>query len=80
MPLRFTVARICAAAHGGQILISAAARQAVRRARPAGVRFRSLGTHRLRGLREPLALYQVEAAGLPTRFPPLRTEAGATSR
>jgi class 3 adenylate cyclase len=72
-----TVARVCAAAHGGQILLSADARQAVRRARPAGVRFRSLGTHRLRGLREPLALYQVEAPGLLTRFPPLRTEAPA---
>jgi class 3 adenylate cyclase len=69
-----TVARICSAGHGGQILISAATRDALRRARPAGVRFRSLGPHRLRGLREPLSLYQVEAAGSSTRFPALRTQ------
>ena len=67
------VARICSAAHGGQILLSAAARDAVGRLRPAGLRFRSLGSHRLRGLREPQALFQVEAADLPSRFPALRT-------
>jgi class 3 adenylate cyclase len=68
-----TVARICAAAHGSQILLSGAARAAVARARPAGTRLRSLGSHRLRGLREAHALFQVEAVDLPTRFPPLRT-------
>jgi class 3 adenylate cyclase len=67
------VARICAAAHGGQILLSAAARDAVGRSRPTGLRFRGLGSHRFRGLREPLAVFQVEAADLPARFPPLRT-------
>lgn len=70
-----TVARICSAAHGGQILLSAAAREAARRARPTGVRFRGLGSHRLRGLREPQALFQVEAADLPVRFPAPRTVA-----
>jgi class 3 adenylate cyclase len=68
-----TVARICSAAHGGQILLSATARAAVGRLRPTGVRFRGLGSYRLRGLREPQALFQVEAAGLATRFPPPRT-------
>ena len=67
-----TVARICSAGHGGQILLSAAARDAVGRSRPAGTRFRSLGSHRLRGLREPQALFQVEAADLAAHFPPLR--------
>ena len=38
-----TVARICSAAHGGQILLSGAARDAVGRARPTGLRLRSLG-------------------------------------
>jgi class 3 adenylate cyclase len=69
-----TVARICSAAHGGQILLSAAARDAVGRSRPAGIRFRGLGSHRLRGLRESQALFQVEAADLPARFPALRTQ------
>ena len=67
------VARICSAAHGGQILLSGAARDAVGRSRPPGLRFRSLGSHRLRGLREPQVLFQVEAADLPSRFPALRT-------
>src|SRR5262245_57442010 len=68
-----TVARICSAAHGGQILLSTAARDAVGRSRPTGVRCRSLGAHRFRGLREPQGLFQVEARDLPTRFPPPRT-------
>jgi len=67
------VARICSAAHGGQVLLSGAARDAVARSRPAGIRFRNLGSHRLRGLREPQALFQVETADLPSRFPVLRT-------
>lgn len=67
-----TVARICSAAHGGQILLSAAARDAVGRLRPTGIRFRGLGSHRLRGLREPQALFQVAGPDLASRFPPLR--------
>ncbi|HEX7385105.1 MAG TPA: hypothetical protein VF291_12395, partial [Burkholderiaceae bacterium] len=67
--------RICAAAHGGQILLSGAARDAVGRARPAGLRLRSLGSHRLRGLREAQAIFQAEGPELPGRFPPLRTHA-----
>jgi class 3 adenylate cyclase len=73
-----TVARICSVAHGGQILLSAATRNAVGRARPAGIRFRSLGSHRLRGLREAQTLFQVEASDLPTRFPPLRALAASS--
>jgi class 3 adenylate cyclase len=67
-----TTARICNAGHGGQVLASANTREAVLASTAAGVRFRALGPHRLRGLAEPVALYQVAAAGLPTRFPPLR--------
>jgi len=75
-----TVARICAAAHGGQIVLSAAARRAVSRPLPGGVRCRSLGSHQLRGLRERLALFQLEAADLETDFPPLRTLASSRRR
>jgi class 3 adenylate cyclase len=64
--------RICDAAHGGQIVVSADTRTAVRGAIPAGVRFRNLGQYRLRGLPDEIALYQVGAKGLPGRFPPLR--------
>jgi class 3 adenylate cyclase len=65
-------ARICGAAHGGQIVVSGDMKEAIRGSRPAGVRFRALGDHRLRGLPEAMPLFQVGAKGLVTRFPPLR--------
>src|SRR5262245_36935305 len=74
-----TAARICSAAHGGQILLSAAARDAVGARRPAGVRFRGLGAHRFRGLRAPVAIFQVEARDLQARFPAPRTQLSATT-
>ena len=67
-----TAARICDVAHGGQILVSGDTRTAARGSTPEGVRFRSLGSSRLRGLPDEVALYQVAAKGLLTRFPPLR--------
>ena len=63
-------ARVCAAAHGGQIVMSHFAREAMDAHQTAGVSFRDLGLHELRGLPEPERLFQVEAAGLPTDFPP----------
>ncbi|MGZ6296217.1 MAG: hypothetical protein ACXWOW_02060 [Candidatus Limnocylindrales bacterium] len=67
-----TVARICAAGHGGQILLSGGLRTALEGSQPEGVDFRPLGTYRLRGLPEPVLLCQVIAVGLPERFPPAR--------
>jgi class 3 adenylate cyclase len=66
-------ARVCAAAHGAQIVVTGDVREAVKGAVPEGVRFRSLGPFRLRGIPEPMSLYQVAAKGLPTRFPGPRT-------
>jgi class 3 adenylate cyclase len=66
-------ARICFAAHGGQIVMSSAVRAAVLEALPEEVALRDLGAWRFRGLPEPVALYQVEAAGLLDDFPPLRS-------
>lgn len=66
-------ARICSLAHGGQIVVSGDMRMALTDMMPPGVRLRGLGTHRLRGIPEPTALYQVLAEGLPTRFAPIRT-------
>jgi len=71
-----TVARVCSAAHGGQIVISGETRRAVGRSEPTGLRFRSLGRHRLPGLAEPEELFQVEADGLLASFPPPRTSSG----
>jgi len=66
-------ARICFAAHGGQIVMSAAVRAAVHESLADGVSLRSLGAWRFRGLPEPVELYQMEAADLPADFPPLRS-------
>ena len=69
-----TAARICSAAHGGQIVLSAQTREAIKDATPDGLGFRSLGSHRLRGLPEPVALYQVSAEGLAVKFPRLKID------
>ena len=68
-----TTARVCAAAHGSQILVSAATRTAIGTSPPAGVRFRGLGRHRLSGLPDPEMLFQVQASGLRASFPRPRT-------
>lgn len=65
--------RICATGHGGQIVVSGDTRTAVAASAPHGVAFRSLGSHRLRGLPDAVPLFQVVAEGLPSRFPRLRT-------
>jgi class 3 adenylate cyclase len=67
-------ARVCSAAHGGQIVVSAAAASAVGGELPPGVTLRGLGEHRLRGLPAPIELLQVNAADLQTEFPPLRIQ------
>ena len=75
-------ARICFAAHGGQILLSAAVRAALQPL-PEEVNLTGLGAWRFRGLPEPIELFQAEAPGLPVDFPVLRsalpmTEPGAS--
>lgn len=65
--------RICAIGHGEQIVVSANLREAVKATRSHGVRFTSLGAHKLRGVAGPVELYQLGARGLPARFPPLRS-------
>ena len=64
-----TTARVCSAAHGGQIVVSSRTRAAVRTPAPSGVRFRGLGRHRLPGLPDAETLFQVQAKGLRGRFP-----------
>jgi class 3 adenylate cyclase len=71
-----TAARICAAAHGGQIVASSAVRRALADALPDGVTLEPLGAWRLPSIPEPEELFQVQADGLATGFPPLRTAAG----
>ena len=66
-------ARICAAGHGGQILLSQPTCDRVSEALPDGVTLRDLGEHRLRDVQQPEHLYQAAIADLPQEFPPLRT-------
>jgi len=73
LPVHAT-ARLCSAAHGGQIVVSGATRAVVGTWAPGGVRFRSLGRHRLPGLPEAEALFQVLARGLRADFPPPRIQ------
>ena len=54
-----TASRVCAVGHGGQIVVSANTKEGVKASDPAGVRFRALGSHRLRGLPEAVPLFQL---------------------
>jgi class 3 adenylate cyclase len=70
------LSRLLSAGYGGQILISDAVQQRVRRHLPAGATLRDLGRHRLRDLLEPEHLAQLVIAGLPDSFPPLKSLEG----
>jgi predicted ATPase/class 3 adenylate cyclase len=66
-------ARLMAAGHGGQILLSLATEELVRDHLPENTALRDLGERRLKDLIRPEHVYQVIAPGLPANFPPLRT-------
>jgi predicted ATPase/class 3 adenylate cyclase len=66
-------ARIGAAGHGGQVLISDATRALVEPDLPANLTVRDLGPHRLKDLAHPERLYQLLVQGLPSEFPPLKS-------
>ena len=66
-------ARIAAAGHGGQIVISEATRVLVAGDVPDGVTFRDLGLHDLKGLEHPERLHDLVIDGLSADFPALRT-------
>jgi len=67
------VARITAAGHGGQILLSHATAALVEASLSAGVVLRSLGEHRLKDLAQPEGLFQLIVPELPSDFPTLKT-------
>lgn len=66
-------ARVAAAAHGGQVLISSATRMLLGERLPAAVTLKSLGEHRLKDLSQPDELFQLVIDSLPSEFPVLRT-------
>jgi predicted ATPase/class 3 adenylate cyclase len=67
------VARIASAGHGGQVLLSAAARTLGEASLADGVAVRELGEFRLKDLSRPELLSQLVIDGLPSDFPALRT-------
>ena len=72
-------ARIAAAAHGGQVVLSDATRHLVESRLADDVSLRDLGWHRLKDIEAPERIYQLVVAGLPDRFPSLKS-LGAPSR
>ncbi len=66
-------ARIMAAGHGGQILVSGTTRDLILDELPAHTSLRDLGVRRLKDIERPVHLYQVMAPGLATEFAPLKT-------
>jgi predicted ATPase/class 3 adenylate cyclase len=66
-------ARVSAAAHGGQIVLSEATAPLVERSLPDGSHLVDLGKHRLKDLAEAETLFQVAVTGLRQDFPPLHT-------
>jgi predicted ATPase/class 3 adenylate cyclase len=66
-------ARIMAAGHGGQVLLSGATAALVLDQLPDGASLMDLGEHRLRDLARPERVFQLVHADLPASFPPLST-------
>ncbi|MFQ5968017.1 MAG: BTAD domain-containing putative transcriptional regulator, partial [Acidimicrobiia bacterium] len=65
-------ARLMACGHGGQVLLSSAAKS--RLDETDGFELLELGEHRLRSLGEPEVIFQLLAEGLPSEFPPLQVD------
>ena len=63
--------RLCAAAHGGQILVTGKTLEEADRVE-LGIEFLELGPHHLRGLSKPTEIHQIAAEGLAADFPRLR--------
>jgi predicted ATPase/class 3 adenylate cyclase len=66
-------ARIAAAGHGGQVVLSEPTRLLAEAVLTGGVGVHDLGRHVLKDVPAPERLYQVDIPGLRADFPPLRT-------
>jgi predicted ATPase/class 3 adenylate cyclase len=66
-------ARIAAAAHGGQVVLSQATRELAGDELPEGTELRDLGEHRLKDLSRRERLHELVIQGLRSDFPALRT-------
>ncbi len=70
-------ARLMAAGHGGQLLVSGTAATLLRDALPAGAALVDLGEHRFRDLASPMRVFQMRHPELRRDFPPLRSTEAA---
>ena len=70
-------ARVCAAGHGGQVLVSQTTRELLRDDPIPAVSLLDLGEHQLKDMDEPERLYQLVAPGLQQEFRELKTAAPA---
>jgi predicted ATPase/class 3 adenylate cyclase len=66
-------ARVAAAGHGGQVVLSSTTRALIEGSIPPDLSLRDLGSHRLKDLEQPEHVSQLVLSGLQQEFPPLRT-------
>jgi class 3 adenylate cyclase len=64
-----TAARVCAAGHGGQILLSSVTKALLEDELPERTTLRDLGEQLLKDLERPERLFQLAVEGLPQEFP-----------
>src|SRR5207244_9798139 len=66
-------ARICSAAHGGQVLVSQSTCSVCQSEELDGIELRDMGEHLLKDFDRPERLFQLVIEGLPSDFEPPRT-------
>lgn len=66
-------ARICSAAHGGQVLVSQSTSALCQTEELDGIELRDMGEHLLKDFDRPERLFQLVVEGLPNEFEPPRT-------
>ncbi len=66
-------ARLCNAAHGGQVLVSQRTRDLLGEVADPDIMLRELGRHRLKDLPVEETIYQLDISGLPDEFPQIRS-------
>ena len=74
------VARLLAAGHGGQTLLSEATHDLCRDHLPPLASVKALGSHGLKDLGRPEAVFQLCHPDLPASFPPLRSQAAPVNK
>jgi predicted ATPase/class 3 adenylate cyclase len=65
--------RVMSAAYGRQVLLTQATYDLLQNVLPSDVTLQDLGEHRLKDLRAPLRLYQVNTPDLPQSFPAIKS-------